>query len=40
MRSSKNGHSRGPVGYLLSPNEALSPGNGLHLIELLNKRVP
>lgn len=40
MRSSKNGHSRGPVEYFLSPHEAFSPRNVLHLIELLKKRVP
>ena len=39
MKSPNNREERVPTGNLLSPNEASSSRNCLHLIELLVKRV-
>lgn len=40
MKSQNNRKKRSPTGYLLSPDKASSAEIGLHLIELLAKRVP
>ena len=40
MKSSNNGGDSTLTGHFLSPNEASSTGNELHLIELLVKGVP
>ena len=40
MKLPNNEGDRGLSGHHLSPNEAFSTGNELHLIELLSKEVP
>lgn len=40
MKLPKNGEHRASTGHHLSPDEASTPGIGLHVVQFLAKRIP